>query len=143
MWEQARAAHVAEHGEAGVFTFPRLYTAERLQAAEAHLERAAEAAAGDPGPYGKRVEFVRAGLTHTQLVVENISLMHRYWLKPDEAIGAQVKRNWDALEKNCQAHPHAINWGPVRPNTPRMLGLHPDHPNPKLSLRQLRDLDLE
>jgi hypothetical protein len=143
LWEQARAAHVAEHGEAGVFTFPRLYTAERLQAAEAHLKRAAEAVAGDPGPYVKRVELIRAGLTHTQLVVENISLMRRYWLEPDESLAAQVKRNWDALEKNCQAHPHAINWGPVRPNTPRMLGLHPEHPNPKLSLRQLRDLDLE
>jgi hypothetical protein len=31
------------------------------------------------------------------------------------------------MERNCQEHPYAINWGPVRPQTPRMQGLHPDH----------------
>lgn len=143
LWEQARAAHVAQHGEGGVFSFPQLYTADRLQAAKAHLDRAADAAANAPGPYRKRVEFIRAGLTHTQLVVENITLMHRYWLEPSDEIGTRVKRNWEAIEKNSQSHPYALNWGPVRPNTPRMLGLHPDNPNPKISLRQLRDLDLE
>lgn len=146
MWEQteqARMEHVAEHGEAGVFSFPRLYTAERLREADAHLRRAAEAAASDPGPYAKRVEFVRAGLTFTQHVVENATLMRRYWLKPDEAVGVQVRKNWEVIKRHCQDHPHAINWGPVRPGTPRMLGLHPDHPHPKVSLKQLRDLDLD
>ncbi len=143
MWEQARMAHVAEHGEAGVFNFPRLYNAERLRAAAAHLERAAKAAAGASGPYAERVEFVRAGLTFTQYVIENATLMRRYWLQKDEALGAQVRKNWEAMEQLCAAHPYAINWGPVRPTTDRMLGLHPEHPHPKISVRQLRDLDLD
>lgn len=143
LWEQARMEYVAEHGEAGVFSFPRLYTAKRFREAESHLRRAAEVAAEAPSPYAQRVEFVRAGLTYTQLVVENITLMRRFWLKPDEAVGAEVRRNWETLERLCQDSPGAINWGPVRPSTPRMLGLHPDHPNPKLSFQQLRDLELE
>jgi hypothetical protein len=140
-WEQARTEYVAKHGEVSVFSFPRLYTPERLKAAEQHLERAAQAAADAPGPYARRVEFVRVGLTHSRLVVENIALMRRYWLKPDEAVATRVRQNWEAIEKLCQAHSYAINWGPVRPGTPHMLGLHPDHPNPKVRVEQLRDLD--
>ncbi|MBI5687339.1 MAG: DUF4838 domain-containing protein [Verrucomicrobia bacterium] len=142
MWEQARMAYVAERGEAGVFDFPRLYTAERFRAAEAHLQRATAAVAAASERYRQRVEFVRAGLTFTQHVIENATLMRRYWLKKDEAIGAQVRKNWEAMERLCAAHPYAINWGPCRPGTPRMLGLHPDHPNPKVNRQRLKDLDL-
>lgn len=39
---------------------------------------------------------------------------------------------WEAQEVHCAKYPHAINWGPVRPSAPRMLGLHPDFPNPKM-----------
>lgn len=143
LWEQARMAYVAEHGyEASVFSLPRLYTAERLSAAEAHLRRAAEAAAQAPSAWRQRVAFVRAGLEYTQRIVENITLMRRYWQKPDDALGARVRQNWEVIERLCGEHPYAINWGPVRPSTPRMLGLHPDYPNPKLRARQLDDLDL-
>jgi len=120
-------------GEAGVLNFPRLYTAERLRAAEAHLQRGAAAVASGPERYRQRVEFVRAGLTFTQRLVEIITLMRGYWQKPDETIGAQVRKNWEAIERHCAEHPYAVNRGPVRPGTPRMLGLHPDHPNPKLN----------
>jgi len=51
--------------------------------------------------------------------------------KKDAAIVAQVKENWTQIESLFAAHPYAINVGPVRPGTPRMVGLHPDHPNPK------------
>jgi hypothetical protein len=110
--------------------------AKRLHAAEAALGRAADAAVKAPEIYRKRVAFVRAGLTFTQRVVENITLMGRYWHKADEAVGARVRENWEAIERLCGDCPNAINWGPVRPSTPRMLGLHPDHPNPKLSKKR-------
>jgi hypothetical protein len=134
-------AYVAEHGEKGVFHFPKLYTAERFRAAEAHLQRARAAAAQAPGPYRQRVEFVRAGLDFTKLVIENAALMRGYWQKKDDAVAARVRANWEAMERLCAAHPYAINWGPCRPGTERMLGLHPDHPNPKVNPKQLKDLD--
>jgi hypothetical protein len=147
LWEQARMAFVAENGEAGVLSFPGLYTAERLRAAEAHLQRAAAAVASAPERYRQRVEFVRAGLTFTQRLVENITLMRGYWQKPDATIAVQVRKNWEAIERHCVEHPYAINWGPVRPSTPRMIGLHPDHPDPKLKKKpaskpRANDLDL-
>ena len=52
--------------------------------------------------------------------------MDGYWKSPDPAVAKRVKQNWKAIEKHVAAHPYAINWGPVRPNTPRMAGLHPD-----------------
>jgi hypothetical protein len=35
------------------------------------------------------------------------------------------------MEQICKDHPYAINWGPVRPQTPRMTGLHPDYGSKK------------
>lgn len=144
LWEQARSAYVAEHGhEAGVLNLPRLYTPQRLDQAQAHLDQAAKAAASAAPIYGRRVEFVRAGLDYTRLQVENAMLMGRYWLKSEDGLAAQVRRNWQALEALCSKYPFALNWGPLRPGTPRMLGLHPDHPNPKIKPRQIKALGLE
>ena len=143
-WEQARTAYVAEHGHAaGVFSLPRLYTPQRLDQAQAHLDSAAKCAASAAPIYRRRVEFVRAGLDYTRLQAQNAALMRRYWLKSDDAIAAQVRKNWQAIEALCREHPLALNWGPLRPGTPRMLGLHPDHPNPKIKLSQLKELGLE
>jgi len=131
--EQARMAYVAKYGyEAGVFSLPRLYTPELLRKADERLRQAEEKVAGAPPLYRQRVQFVRAGLTWTQLVAENARLMASYWQKKDEGIAAKVLANWKAMEQLCKDNPYAINWGPCRPNTERMLGLHPDHPNPKL-----------
>jgi hypothetical protein len=77
------------------------------------------------------VEFVRAGLEFSKLAVATIRLMDRYWDEPDPQIARRVRENWDQMQRICEEHPWSINWGPVRPTTPRMLGLHPDHPNPK------------
>jgi hypothetical protein len=62
--------------------------------------------------------------------------------KKDAAIVAQVKENWTQIESLFAAHPYAINVGPVRPGTPRMVGLHPDHPNPKAKKKKTNGLDL-
>jgi hypothetical protein len=128
--EQARMAFCAAHGEAGVFRFPQLYTDQLLDQSQGQLDRAAAAVPAD-SIFARRVAFVQAGLKYTRLQVENIALMDRYWRSKDDALASAVKQNWATIEQLIADHPYALNWGPLRPNTPRMLGLHPDHPNPK------------
>jgi len=133
--EQARMAYVDRHGYAtGALDLPRLYTADLLDRGERRLQRAAEKVQGvqDVAPvYRRRVAFVEAGLAYTRLLVENIDGMRAYWTRPDEKLARRVKENWQRIERLCEEHPGAINWGPIRPQTPRMLGLHPDHPHPR------------
>jgi hypothetical protein len=105
-----------------------------LAEAGEHLRRGAARLESAPDRYRQRVEFVRAGLTFTRLLVANIGLMSRYWRQPDEGIAEQVQKNWQAIEALCEEQPFAVHWGPVRPQTPRMRGLHPDFPNPKWKL---------
>lgn len=50
---------------------------------------------------------------------------------PDTSLADQVRGNWQALKRLRPEHPSAVNWGPARPQTPRLLGLHPDFRNPK------------
>ena len=139
--EKERMAFTTENGEAGVFSFPRLYTEELLRASQARLDRAAAAVSAD-SLFAQRVGFVQAGLTYTVMQLENIRLMNGYWKKPDPAVAEQVKKNWEAIEKHVAAHPFAINWGPVRPISPRMAGLHPDFSPPKTKKPRANDLDL-
>ncbi len=140
--EAQRMAFTAGNHEAGVFSFPELYTADWFRDARARLDRAAAAAVPADSIHASRVAFVRAGLDYTGLLVANIVLMERYWTRPDETVAAEVRENWAKIETLVAANPHALNWGPVRPSTPRMLGLHPDHPNPKHRQRPRKDLDL-
>jgi len=140
MMEAARMEFVKEHGYgSGVFNFPRLYTGELLREAGGHLEIAAEKAETSE-IYRTRVAFVQAGLDWTALLIENVAAMNAYWQKKDDALARQVIANWETMEQLCQDHPWAINWGPVRPSTPRMIGLHPDYPNPKWK-PPVQDLD--
>ncbi len=134
--EQARMTYVEEHGyEADVLNLPLLYSDDLLGRAGDHLREAAALMADDGGVYRDRVAFVAAGLAFTRLVVENIALMQGYWAEPDEYVARRVRENWQQMEHICREHPYAVHWGPVRPTTPRMLGLHPDHPNPKWRIR--------
>ena len=140
--ERARMAYVDKYGYgSGAFNLPRLFTTGLLQQASAHLRAAAEKAAGGPEIYRSQVRFVRAGLTFTERVIENLKMMEVYWRKRNETLAAEVRANWAVMERLCQKHPYAINWGPVRPKTPRMLGQHPDHPNPRWKPSLVEDLD--
>ncbi len=139
--EKERMAFTATDGEAGVFTFPQLYTADLLRASQARLDRAAAAVPAD-SVFAKRVALIQAGLTHTKLLMDTITLMEGYWKTKDSAVAERVKQNWAAMEKNAADHPYSINWGPVRPTTPRMPGLHPDSPPPKAKKKRVNDLDL-
>jgi hypothetical protein len=139
--ERERMAYVEKHGYgAGAFNLPRLFTTELLRQSDEYLRRASANVKTAPEIFRQRVEFVRAGLTFTQLMIDNINAMESYWRKKDDAIAKKVLANWAAMEQLCAAHPYAINWGPVRPSTPRMIGLHPDYPNPKWKPR-VNDLD--
>lgn len=130
--ERARMAYVKEHGyQPGVFNLPRLYTDDLLRRADDHLSQASAAADTGPAVYRQRVEFVRAGLEFSKQAIATIRLMDGYWNEPDTQVADRVRENWDQMQRICEEHPWSINWGPVRPTTPRMLGLHPDHPNPK------------
>ena len=147
--EQARMEYVGKNGyAAGAINLGALFHSGLLDTAEAHLRQAAKAAAKDREVYRQRVEFVRAGFAFTRLVAENSRLMSGYWDNTDETAAARVQENWERMESLCQAHPLAINWRAVRPGTPRMAGLHPDHPNPKLrkqkpNRKPPNDLDLK
>jgi hypothetical protein len=139
--EKDRMAFTTKNGEAGIFSFPQLYTADLLRESQARLDRAAAAVPAE-SMHAKRVAFIQAGLTYTKLQMENITLMDRYWKKKDEAIAAEVKQNWVTIEKLITDHPYSLNWGPIRPSTPRMPGLHPDFPPPKTKKKRANDLDL-
>jgi len=139
--EKERMAFTAKNGEAGIFTFPQLYTADLLRESQARLDQAAAAVPAD-SVFAKRVAFIQAGLTHTKLMMDTITLMDGYWKKKDPAVAERVKQNWAAMEKNAADHPYSINWGPVRPSTPRAAGLHPDSPPPKVKKKRANDLDL-
>ena len=140
--ERARTSYVKEYGYGGgVFNFPRLYTDDLLSECTEHLRRAAARADAAPEIYRQRVAFIRAGLTYSQLLLENVGLMESYWRKKDDSVAAGVLANWKQMESLGEEHPFAVNWGPVRPTTPRMIGLHPNHPNPKWKPNGANDLD--
>lgn len=139
--EKQRMAFTATNNEAGVFSFPQLYTADLLRESQARLDRAAAVVPAD-SIQAKRVAFIQTGLTYTRMTLENIALMDRYWKKKDDALAAQVRQNWVAIEKLVAKQPYAINWAPVRHITPRMAGLHPDSQPPKAKKKRANDLDL-
>lgn len=148
VFETARQAHVAKHGgRAGLSKFTELYTADLLKRAKSELDHAASAVADEPGLFRRRVEFVAAGFDYTHRMVENIHFMEHYWSKPDEHLAKKVLANWKAIQKILDAHPYALNPGPIRPTTPRMAGLHPEHParkwKPQPKSQRPQDLDLD
>lgn len=140
--ETARMAYVAKYGYgAGVMSLPRLYSPELLQQADEHLMQALAAVEKSPAVFRLRVEFVKAGADYTNLLIANMNDMRSYWKNQDKNIGDRVVKRWQTIEELVAANPYAINWGPVRPSTPRMAGLHPEFPNPKWKPGDLDDLD--
>jgi hypothetical protein len=144
--EEARMDYVKETTyTGGVAGLPQLFSDELLKRCDELLTLAEKQIEAEAKIFQQRVAFVRAGLSYTALTVENIKAMEGYWEQPDEAIANKVRANWKSIEKIPIDHPYSINWGPVRPFSPRMLGLHPDHPDPKRKAKpkksQPNDLD--
>jgi len=42
-------------------------------------------------------------------------------------IDKKVREDWAEIERIVKDNPYSLNWGPIRPQTPRMRGLHPDY----------------
>lgn len=139
--EAARMAFTLKNGEAGVFSFPQLYNDALLNHSQDRLDRASAAVAVNE-IHARRVAFIQTGLTYTRIQMENIRHMESYWNKKDDAIAARVRKNWETIEKLVADNPFTLNWGPIRPITPRMVGLHPDHPAKKSKKPKVKDLDL-
>lgn len=140
--ETARMRYVKEHGyQSGAINFPRLYSPDLLKTSNDLLDQAAAAVKNGPEIHQQRVDFIRAGAAFTELLVSNIADMRSYWRRSDPVIRDRVVSRWRKIQQLCEQHPYAINWGPVRPSTPRMAGLHPDYPNPKWKPDDVDDLD--
>ncbi len=144
--EKARMAYVEDFGgEGDLFTLPHFLTPELQKEGSAFLESAAKKVEGSE-LFAARVAFVNAGWEFSKLVVENAVLMKGYWSSKDAAVAEKVNANWAKMEQLCLDYPYSVNWGPVRPSTSRMIGLHPDYPNPKWKpekkSNQPDDLDL-
>lgn len=140
--EKERMKFTALDGETGVFSLPKLFTPELLRDSQIRLDRAAAAVPRD-SLFAQRVAFVRAGYEYTRLTLENIELMAGYWKTKDAAVAAKVKENWSAIQQLIAAHPSALNGGPLRPQTKRMAGLHPDSPAKRINTPRAIELDLK
>jgi len=148
VFEKARQAHVQKHGgRAGLSKFTELYTADLLKRAKQQLDLAQAAVSDGPQIARRRVAFVTAGFDYTCLMVENIHFMEHYWSKKEERWAQRVLANWEAIQDIVTADPYALNAGPLRPTTPRIAGLHPDHPHrkwkPDPKSKRPPDLDLD
>lgn len=123
------------------YDIPQRYTPELLAKAEALLDRADSQVAGGPEIYGRRIEFLRAGLQYTRFVVDT-----RRWMQQVEESEGHDTRSVEAVLANWEKAPDmiqhlppfAINYVPVfrQPMNKRMMGLHPDNP---LSGRVMRE----
>ena len=109
--------------------YPDVYDQAFFDRAYGFLDRAAAAVEEAPELYRKRVGFVRAGLDHTRLMIDTRAQLAR--LRETQGTDYRAEKtaraNWEKMQRLCEEHPYAINWGPIRPKTPRMKGLHPDH----------------
>jgi len=158
--EKQRMAYVEKDETGGsYFAYPKFLTPDVIQKGDEFLQQAASKAETGNELHQKRVEFTTAGWRFSKLVIENAILMESYWAKAaldpkksraanagepmlDEKVAKEVRANWEQMEQICLDYPYSVNWGPVRPSTSRMIGLHPDYPNPKWT-PQLGPQDLD
>lgn len=113
-------------GRPGTLEYHEVYDEAFFDKAYSLLDRAAEAAAEAAEKYRKRIDFLRLGLDHTRLVLENRILMARLNESggTDTEAREQATANWEKIREIAQhpEHPHAINWSALRS---RGGGLHP------------------
>ncbi|MFN2351021.1 MAG: DUF4838 domain-containing protein [Kiritimatiellia bacterium] len=128
-WElMAAAAARIIHEE---LPLPEVYTAEFLNQAEAHLNRAASLLANAPERYRQRVEFVRRGLDYTRLLLAAQAQMALFRASGDKDLDAEARARaiwvdqiWPLVtSKDFPAAFEVIN---LRPGHQRaMSGLYP------------------
>ncbi|MCA1809975.1 MAG: DUF4838 domain-containing protein, partial [Lentisphaerae bacterium] len=94
------------------------------------LDRAEQVVAAAPEIYRERIAYVRMGIDFLRYVREARAAMDRFRESngQDTAAEDEARRIW--IEKihplaTDAKHPHAINWGPLRPRTGRLSGTFP------------------
>ncbi len=128
LMEKTRERLGDEDGE----QYPTIYDAYDqglLDQAYGYLDRAAQAVEDD-SIYEKRVEFVRAGLDYTRLIVDahaQMKVVRESEGEEKEAAAERARSNWEAIEQINNDFPHALTWHWIRPEGRRMSALHPDH----------------
>ena len=126
------------------YEIPKYYTPQLLAHAEALLDQAVAKVADDPEIYRQRIEFLRAGLQHTRLVVDTRKWMQRVEEskgKDPQAV-ARVLANWEKAAEMRETLPaFAVNYQAVfhQPMNKRMMGLHPGN---LLSGRVMREAQM-
>ena len=122
--EQKREALVASERDQ-----PEVYDQAFFDKANGLLDKAAEQVADAPAKYGKRIDFVRAGLDHQKVIVDLRVLMAQYLAsgQQDTAAAEKARAKWEEMRQIAEEHPIAINYHPLMPGNRRMNGLHPDH----------------
>jgi hypothetical protein len=147
LMEDTRQAFVDEvPNRYRAYDIPQRYTPELLAEAESLLDQAATKVAGGPEIYGQRIEFVRAGLQHTRLVVDTRKWMQRVEEGKDDEAVARVKANWKKAAEMRESLPEfAVNYQAVfsQPMNKRMMGLHPDNPLSGRAMREYRTRAIE
>jgi hypothetical protein len=112
----------------GDLSFAEVYDQSFYEKAYGLLDKADKAVSGQPEKYAQRIAFVRAGLDWTALVNDTrqqLANLKASKGKDEEAL-SKARANWEKMEKLAKENPYAINWGPVRPQTPRMSSFNPD-----------------
>ncbi|MHC4874693.1 MAG: DUF4838 domain-containing protein [Planctomycetota bacterium] len=106
-----------------------IYNKAFFDKASGLLQTAGEKVKNKDKKYQQRIDFINAGLEFTRNIVEVRRLMKGYLAggKTDKKAAEKVKEHWKIMEQIPKDYPWSINWGPVRPMTPRMIKLHPDH----------------
>ncbi len=115
-------------GRPGTRSFQEVYDEEFFDKAYGLLERAAQAVAGEPQIYGQRVEYTRAGLDYTRLMLDSREAV-RLWEeseKTDTEARERSLANWDKIIQIYKEHPDAMNWRRLEPRHGRTAAFHPD-----------------
>jgi hypothetical protein len=123
----------SEHGHVtGTFLAElEIYDDAFFAKANALLDDAMDNLAGAPEKYRKRVAFLRLGLDWNELLMANQKLL-RKWQHPAPFLSdeerAQAFENGKSLVRLSwsKEFPHAVNGGPVRPQTGRMAKFMPE-----------------
>jgi len=112
----------------GNMPYQQAYDAEFFGRAGGLLDRAATRLADGTQIYRDRLDFLRAGLDFTRLMVETRELMGRFrGSQGTDAVAADKARaNWIEMERIARAN--LMNFNFMRPGARYSRGLHPDHP---------------
>lgn len=83
-----------------------------MDQARKYLDAAAAKTAPYPDSYGQRLAFVRAGLTWTEIVLDNLILAEQFRAggRRDTSLIEQADANWEKILELRRDYPFALHW---------------------------------